>query len=164
MKNPKTTTQNLNPECFRIVGIIFAVATFIGYSAFIFYLITRVEGIKEELHWTRFMTLFTSIQAIVLAAAGFIFGKETNNIKAKNATETAENEKKKKENAEEKAEKAQQEADKGKRIATAILNTKNKISRQNIGSISRTTSPDQDADEFIYLNNLVKELYPNLDN
>lgn len=160
MKKEETTTQNT--KWFKTIGVFFAIGIFIGYAIFLFFLVRKVESIDKELYWTRFMSLFASVQAIVLSAAGFIFGKEVNNIKARSATEVAKKEKDKKETAEAEAKKALLEADKGKRIASAVLNSNYQTPRTGLESTPRAARSPLDSDELSFLTNLVKELYPDL--
>lgn len=62
---------------------IFAIACFVIYVVVIVVLAMNVEA--EETTWGRYTYLFQGVEAIVLAAVGWIFGKEVHRQQAKNA-------------------------------------------------------------------------------
>jgi len=76
---------------------ILATGVLIAYGFFIYYLIGRV-GTKDP-DWSRLIYLFSGAEAIVFAAAGFLFGREVNRKRA------------------EQAEKEKRQADKQKEVA-----------------------------------------------
>lgn len=70
-----------------------AVLALVGFVCFILYML----GLKSssELEWTRSVYLFSGVEAIAFAAAGFLFGKEVHRKRAESAegrSEKAENE------------------------------------------------------------------------
>lgn len=98
------TAGNGNPPAkgwLAVVPYIIAIGVLIAYGFFIHYLLKKV-GIGEP-DWSQMIYLFSGVEAIVFAAAGFLFGREVNRKRA----ETAEQEKKlaeiKKEEAKEQA-------------------------------------------------------------
>lgn len=67
------------------VPYIIAIGVLIAYGFFISFLIKKVG--TEELDWSRLIYLFSGVEAIVFAAAGFLFGREVNRKRAENAEE-----------------------------------------------------------------------------
>ena len=75
---------------------VFAVIILISYGWFITELIKYKNAPSEE--WTRLTYIFSSLEAIVFTAVGFIFGREVNRsraIKAEKGEEKAKKEKQK---------------------------------------------------------------------
>lgn len=73
---------------------IFGLAILIlgAYAYFIVFMIGKTNlGEGEELQWSRLVFLFSGVEAIVFAAAGFVFGREVHRSKAEAADNRAEN-------------------------------------------------------------------------
>ena len=90
------------------VPYIIAVAILIAYGFFIYYLLGKVGG--DEREWSRSIFLFSGVEAIVFAAAGFLFGREVNRKRAENAEEDRKRAEEAKEKAEIKKEEAKEQA------------------------------------------------------
>lgn len=67
------------------VPYIIAVGALIAYGFFIYFLLGKVDA--DEREWSRSLLLFSGVEAIVFAAAGFLFGREVNRKRAQNAEE-----------------------------------------------------------------------------
>jgi len=65
-----------------------AVLLLLGFSWFIYYLVGRTNS-ASELEWTRSVYLLSGVEAIVFAAAGFLFGREVHRLRAEKAEERA---------------------------------------------------------------------------
>jgi len=70
---------------FGLVPYIIAIGIMIAYGVFIYFLIGKTDA--KELDWSRLIYLFSGVEAIVFAAAGFLFGREVNRKRAENAEE-----------------------------------------------------------------------------
>ncbi|KKL57828.1 hypothetical protein LCGC14_2231500, partial [marine sediment metagenome] len=70
---------------FSVVPYIIAIGVMIAYGFFIYFLIGKVGA--EDPDWSRLIYLFSGVEAIVFAAAGFLFGREVNRKRAENAEE-----------------------------------------------------------------------------
>lgn len=83
------------PEKLRAyVPWIFAGVILIGYGIFIYYLIGKTNAEDEE--WVKITYIFSSVEAIVFTAVGFIFGREVNKSRAEKAEKGEEKAKKEK--------------------------------------------------------------------
>lgn len=82
--NSERNTKNTK-DSFRIVPYVIAIGVLIAYGFFIYFLIGRADA--KELDWSRLIYLFSGVEAIVFAAAGFLFGREVNKKRAENAEE-----------------------------------------------------------------------------
>ena len=81
------------PEKLRAyVPWIFAGIILLGYAYFIHYLIGKT-GAKDE-EWVKITYIFSSVEAIVFTAVGFIFGREVNRSRAVKAEKNEEKAKK----------------------------------------------------------------------
>jgi len=159
MEDEIPTDQKSSSKWFRIAGIAFAALTFLGYAGILFFLFYRVEKIGNELHWTRYNSLFTAVQTIVLAAAGFVFGREVNRSRA----ERAENEKNTSlANEKDALAKAKEEEMKGKSLAQHILNKIEKPPTSPDQMQIRGLSKGQESNEFIDLASLAQKIYPDI--
>lgn len=70
---------------FGLIPYVIAIGIIIAYGFFIYFLIGKADA--EELDWSRLIYLFSGVEAIVFAAAGFLFGREVNRKRAENAEE-----------------------------------------------------------------------------
>ncbi len=70
-------------------GITYTVAigSLLAFAWFIIFLLRRTNA--SELEWTRGVYLLSGVEAIVFAAAGFLFGREVNRGRAEHAEERA---------------------------------------------------------------------------
>jgi hypothetical protein len=87
--NTNTTPTSSGPAW---LAAIVAIAAVIGYVAFIYVLYQQVD--TAEPGWSRKVLLFTGVEAVAFAAAGWLFGREVNRSAveaAKDATSQAQN-------------------------------------------------------------------------
>jgi hypothetical protein len=87
-----------------LLTYIIAFLSLLGFAWFIFYLVRRTPSAGEQ-EWIRAIYLLNGVEAIVFAAAGFLFGREVHRVRA--------------EKAEQRVEKAETEATKAKDRAVA---------------------------------------------
>lgn len=110
-KSEKNTKDN-----FALIPYAIAIGILIAYGFFIHFLIGKADA--KEPDWSRLIYLFSGVEAIVFAAAGFLFGREVNRKRAENAEE----EKKQAENQKEEAKKqAVEERKKGLILGTMVI-------------------------------------------
>ncbi len=81
-------TNTVNPEknttdSFGLIPYLIAIGILVGYGFFIYFLIGKADA--KEPDWSRLIYLFSGVEAIVFAAAGFLFGREVNRKRAENA-------------------------------------------------------------------------------
>ena len=93
------TAGNRNPPAkgwLAVVPYIIAIGVLIAYGFFIHYLLIERSCIGEP-DWSQMIYLFSGVEAIVFAAAGFLFGREVNRQRAETCggrdKELAENQK-----------------------------------------------------------------------
>ena len=70
-----------------ILAPIVAIAALLAFAWFIIYMLGLTQA--EEPEWTRAVYLFTGVEAIAFAAAGFLFGREVHRKEAQKAGERA---------------------------------------------------------------------------
>ena len=99
-----------------LITYIMAVISLVGFAWFIIYLVGRTIN-ATELEWTRAVYLLSGVEAIVFAAAGFLFGREVHRVRAEKAEERAE---KAETDASESKERAVTAEIKGESLAAAI--------------------------------------------
>ena len=133
-----TTPEESQDPWFKKISVIFAFMIFIAYFVFIYFLIEKTDPAIEETQWSRYLFLFSGVEAILFSAVGFIFGKEVNRTRANKAEKKEEEATKQKELAKEKA---NAEAAKGKKLAEKVLDKietpPNTPSAMNIRKISQ---------------------------
>lgn len=101
----ETDPENKTPfDFFKLASFIAALAALVGFTVFIRYLMARV--MVPDPQWIRLMDLFGSVEAIVFAAAGFLFGREVNRTRANSAETATRNAEIRKEEERKKAEEA----------------------------------------------------------
>ncbi len=84
VKTNRTAEKNAGSrDWLAFIPYIIAVAALIAYGFFIHFLLGRVG--TDEPEWSRSIFLFSGVEAIVFAAAGFLFGREVNRKRAQNA-------------------------------------------------------------------------------
>ncbi len=109
-------SENSTKDRFGLIPYVIAIGVLIAYGFFIHFLVGRADA--KEPDWSRLIYLFSGVEAIVFAAAGFLFGKEVNRKRAENAEE----EKKQAENQKEKAQKQTvEERKKGLILGTMMI-------------------------------------------
>lgn len=110
------SAEKKNTNGFGLIPYIIAIGVLIAYGFFIHFLTGEAKA--EEPEWSRLIYLFSGVEAIVFAAAGFLFGKEVNRKRAENAEE----EKKQAENQKEEAKKQTvEERKKGLILGTMMI-------------------------------------------
>lgn len=85
--NPINTgdVERDNKNSFGLIPYIIAIGVLLAYGFFIHFLIGKADA--KELDWSRLIYLFSGVEAIVFAAAGFLFGREVNRKRAEHAEE-----------------------------------------------------------------------------
>jgi hypothetical protein len=106
----------VNPELkdstrINWIPYIVAFVILIIFGFFVYYMLGLTKA--EETEWTRAVYLFSGVEAIAFAAAGFLFGKEVHRAQAEKAEKRADQ-------AEKNAADAEKDAANGKVLATAI--------------------------------------------
>ncbi|WP_373516541.1 hypothetical protein [Pricia sp.] len=72
-------------DSFDRIPYLIASVVLVAYGFFLYFLIGKTDA--KELDWSRLIYLFSGVEAIVFAAAGFLFGREVNRKRAENAEE-----------------------------------------------------------------------------
>lgn len=83
------------PTDYKLIYI--AGAALLIYLGFVLYILTQVapgEAAGDEIRWGRIIYLFSGIESIAFAAAGFLFGREVNRARAETAETLARTEQK----------------------------------------------------------------------
>lgn len=88
----KIDTMTISEKLRAYVPWIFAGIILLGYAWFIYYLIGKTNA--EDKEWVKITYIFSSIEAIVFTAVGFIFGREVNRLRAVKAEKSEEKAKK----------------------------------------------------------------------
>ena len=81
-----TTPNNSNSFKLR-AAVLLAVGAIVLYVVADIYLFKKLDVIQE--HWDKALFLYKGIEAIALAAAGFLFGREVHRERAEKAEERA---------------------------------------------------------------------------
>ncbi len=68
-----------------ILPFLIAIGVLVAYVYFVMFLLDEIKA--ENNDWARMMILFSSVEAIVFAAAGFLFGQQINKKRAEKAEE-----------------------------------------------------------------------------
>lgn len=145
------------------LSYVVAIAALLAFAWFIIFLLHRTN--TSELEWTRGVYLLTGVEAIVFAAAGFLFGREVNRARAEQAearAATAEVQKSEAENQRIEA------VTKGRNLA-AVINAKMDRAKRPAdfslrGTVEATGAPagatvsQADLEE---LQRLAQEMFPN---
>jgi len=97
----ETTDNNNTKGWLGYLPYAMAIGVLIAYGFFIHFLLEKVD--TGEPDWSRLIYLFSGVEAIVFAAAGFLFGREVNRKRAENAEEGKKLADKQKEKAKEQA-------------------------------------------------------------
>ncbi len=82
-KEEKIEAMSLPEKLRAYVPWYFAGIILIGYGLFINYLLGKTGTNNEE--WVKITYIFSSVEAIVFTAVGFIFGREVNRSRAEKA-------------------------------------------------------------------------------
>ena len=83
------------PSKAALLPILVAVVALISYAAFIYHmsnLASATNPATNEIVWTRLVYLFSGVEGIAFAAAGFLFGREVNRARAETAEARAKSE------------------------------------------------------------------------
>ena len=81
------TTPNNSNRIKRTVALFVAVVAIILYVFTCIYLFEKLDVLEE--HWDKALLLFKGLEAIALAAAGFLFGREVHRERAEKAEDRA---------------------------------------------------------------------------
>lgn len=154
--NNETTTKS---ETKIWVQFLFAAFVLIGYTIFLYFLVIKAQSEDEKI-WTRFIYLFSGVEAIVFSAVGFIFGREVNRTRA----EKSENEAKDAQNQEKEAKIKENEAKvKGESLAKLVLSKVDNPKAPSSKFKIRAMSAGKEENEILDLAMYVKTLYPELE-
>jgi len=152
-----TTSTAPQDPWFKKVSVIFAFMIFIGYFIFIYFLIDKTGGTVNETQWSRYIYLFSGVEAILFSAVGFIFGKEVNRTRADKAEKKEEEANKEKEAAKDKA---NAEAAKGKKLAEKVLDKiETPPDTPNVMNIRKISQGNEEL-ELVNLAKYAQKLYP----
>ncbi len=110
------TLRGLQEGLKEWVGLIAAVGFLIGFLVLNYLLFSQYLGLGTEA-WNRAMVLYTSVEALALTAAGYLFGREVNRERATNAEQQAQ---KAQQQAVVAEKEAAREATKGRDLAVTI--------------------------------------------
>lgn len=86
---PGGATKDLVSSLKDWLALIIGVLALVGFTAFVVFLLDRLTS--SDLQWTRAIYLFSGVEAIAFAAAGYFFGREVHRERAEKA-EVAEGE------------------------------------------------------------------------
>lgn len=147
-----------------------AIAALVGYAAFVFVMLGRTSEL--ELAWTRDLYLLSGVEAVALAGAGFVFGKEVHRQQAEAAQARAEDAEQKADQSEQKAITAERNAYEAAKLAevtrvraddlTKLIKVKSAARRQTT-SLRRdagATEFGQVADDLMEIENFANALLP----
>ena len=112
-------------DSLGIIPYAIAIGVLIAYGFFIYFLIGKADA--EELDWSRLIYLFSGVEAIVFAAAGFLFGREVNRKRAENAEEEKKEVQEEKKQVEIEKKQAEKQA-----LEEVETNTNEMASRKNV--------------------------------
>ncbi|OGF58670.1 MAG: hypothetical protein A2Y62_03970 [Candidatus Fischerbacteria bacterium RBG_13_37_8] len=136
-----------------IITAVVAVMILLCFVWFVKYMLGLVAIGEKE--WARALYLFTGVEAIAFAAAGFFFGGKINHVRAEKAEERAEN-------AEKRANANQEEAVKAKGLVEAVK-SKGKTHDSKV-AIYNTLVPQQAIqlmqEDIKELTDLANKLFP----
>ena len=105
----------------EITILVTALLILAGFAAFVYYALGALLD-APDLRWTRAVYLLSGVEAVVFAAAGFLFGRDVNRSRAENA-EVQLNEARKEVRA------AEEKNSKGKALALAVLAKADNLNR-----------------------------------
>jgi len=90
----KSNVMTLPEKLRAYIPWVFSGIILLGYGLLIPYLMSKTGAKAEE--WVKLTYVFSSVEAIVFTAVGFIFGREVNRSRAINAEKNEEKAKKEK--------------------------------------------------------------------
>lgn len=99
------------PRVLAYIPYVVGVLALAAYAAFVLVLQSYVGAGTSETEWLRRIYLFSGVEGIAFAAAGFLFGREVNRGRAEQAEKRAEQAEKRAEQAEKRAEQAEKRAE-----------------------------------------------------
>ncbi len=155
----KNHTAEKNADSLDWLGsipYIIAVAALIAYGFFIHFLLGKVGA--DEPQWSRSIFLFSGVEAIVFAAAGFLFGREVNRKRAQNAEE----EKKLAEKQREAAKEKEVEERKKALILGAMAIQSEKMSSQTTDSRTTLEGMASQQNSLVGIAETARKMYPEL--
>lgn len=77
-------TALVHPDRYSWAPYVVGLAVLIGYALLLNAMLDRVED-TPEIDWSRYLYLFTGVEALAFGAAGFFFGREVNRGRAEAA-------------------------------------------------------------------------------
>jgi len=81
------TAQGRPPFWRELIAVIVGLAAIVGFGALIMFLLSQTAA--DETAWARMLYLFSGVEALAFAAAGFFFGSEVQRRRAMAAEERA---------------------------------------------------------------------------
>lgn len=125
-----------------------AIVSLIGLALFIFYMLRHISA--QEIEWTRAIYLLTGVEAVAFAAAGYLFGKDVNRVRAENAEEEVDKCREIASNAQKIAVEAET---KGKSLALLIITKANKL------TATQAKSPAEGSFTDLYTSSIENSLF-----
>lgn len=98
LTTPSPETPKQNGGLKDVVAVVIACLALLGFGVFVLALFFMLD--RTELSWARATFLFTGVEALAFAGAGYLFGREVNRGRAENAEGHAESEAKRANKAE----------------------------------------------------------------
>jgi hypothetical protein len=84
---PKTNEDKTGLNLKALLAPIVAIVALLAFAYFVIYMMGQIT--LNETQWTRAVYLFTGVESIAFAAAGFFFGSEVRRQQAESANERA---------------------------------------------------------------------------
>lgn len=149
-----TSEENVSDTSVKDTSPLIAVTAIvilIGLAIFIIYMLRHISAGETE--WTRYVYLLTGVEAVGFAAAGYLFGKDVNRVRAEKAEARAVSAQLSANNAQKRAVEAET---KGQDL-TSLIQTKAKM--LNDGSRAKFfTKSESSSDYTISVKNSLDEL------
>jgi hypothetical protein len=101
------------------VSLVFAALILIGYAILVGYMLEHADATVDT-HWARRHGIFSGVEALALAAAGFVFGREVNRQRAEEASQRASENAKRATDAEKATKDAENRAARARADAAAV--------------------------------------------
>jgi hypothetical protein len=108
------------PRALIYLPYLVGVLALVAYAAFVLTLRREVGDGTSEQEWLRLTYLFTGVESIAFAAAGFFFGREVNRARAEQAEKRADSESRRAAAEARRADKAQEGERNGRELAVAV--------------------------------------------
>lgn len=136
-------------DIFKLMSFVAAFLALIGFTIFLKFLSGKV-GLPDS-EWIRLMDLFGSVEAIVFAAVGFIFGREVNRQRANSAEKTVKKKEEELKDAKQKEKQEREKAEENEKIALQLktaINVHSANNRNTVEDISEKLSSFKNDDSM----------------